>query len=341
MLCQLCGKKIGPLRRLVDHEFCSVAHRTEARSNLDRTLADIEDDFDDSWAVTRSRRTAMRGANSSAQTASVLLLVVAGVLILATLSFSGGASRGLAISVPSTKPSENTGWFSGVGTSVGRAIRKRAPATLREDFHTGFGEWARTAARSTSSVHDLGSGEWTFASEGLKPGRLRIWKRSADLSNYQFDFQATIDKKGMGWAYRAMDGGNYYATKLTILKAGSVPNAGLVRYVMLNGRESDRTLMPVPLTIAQGEAYRVRMSVVNDRFVTSVNGQVISSWSDQRLHRGGVGFFSDDGESATVKWVSLSERDSLLGRVLAYFSLIRMPLLEVFSTCPEVLCMVE
>ncbi len=132
----------------------------------------------------------------------------------------------------------------------------------------------------------------------------------------------------MSWAYRALDSGNYYGTKLTILKPGPGPNAGLVRYIMLNGREMDRVQLPLPISIAAGEPYRVRVKVSGDHFMTSVNGQVISAWSDQRLHRGGVGFFNEEGESSTLKWVSLSERDSLLGKVVAYFSLLRMPMLE-------------
>jgi hypothetical protein len=136
----------------------------------------------------------------------------------------------------------------------------------------------------------------------------------------------------MGWAYRALDGGNYYGTKLTILKGGPGPNTSLTRYVRLNGRDYDRVHLPLPLHLKAGEPYRVRVYVKADRFVTFVNGQVISSWSDRRLNRGGVGFFSDEGESATVKWVSLAERDSLLGRVVAYFSLIRLPLPGLFDT---------
>jgi len=70
---------------------------------------------------------------------------------------------------------------------------------------------------------------------------------------------------------------------------------------------------------------QVRVSVQDDRFITYLNGQVISSWSDKRLHRGGVGFFSEDDDPQKVDWVSLSERDSFLGKVLAHFSFFVMP----------------
>jgi hypothetical protein len=67
------------------------------------------------------------------------------------------------------------------------------------------------------------------------------------------------------------------------------------------------------------------VSVRGDRFLTSVNGQLISSWLDGRLGTGGVGFFSEAGEQAAIKWVSVSERDSMLGRFLSYFSIITFP----------------
>ena len=56
-----------------------------------------------------------------------------------------------------------------------------------------------------------------------------------------------------------------------------------------------------------------------------LNGQVISSWTDKRLARGGIGFFSDDDDQQRIAWVNVSERDSFLGRMLAHFSLFVVP----------------
>jgi hypothetical protein len=43
------------------------------------------------------------------------------------------------------------------------------------------------------------------------------------------------------------------------------------------------------------------------------------------LKRGGVGFFEDQNDPQKVAWVSLSERDSFMGRMLAHFSLFIAP----------------
>ena len=74
-----------------------------------------------------------------------------------------------------------------------------------------------------------------------------------------------------------------------------------------------------------GVDYRVRVSVRGNRFLTSVNGQLISSWMDNRISRGGVGFFSEAGEASMLRWVSVSERDSFLARIASHFSLITFP----------------
>jgi len=69
----------------------------------------------------------------------------------------------------------------------------------------------------------------------------------------------------------------------------------------------------------------VHVSIRGNHFLTSVNGQLVSSWTDNLLSRGGVGFFSDNGESSVLKWVSVSERDSVLARIASHFSLITFP----------------
>jgi hypothetical protein len=58
--------------------------------------------------------------------------------------------------------------------------------------------------------------------------------------------------------------------------------------------------------------------------VTTINGQKVDTWSDDRLERGGVGFFSDPGESALINWVRVTAGSSFLDRLLS-FSLLVAP----------------
>jgi hypothetical protein len=49
-----------------------------------------------------------------------------------------------------------------------------------------------------------------------------------------------------------------------------------------------------------------------------VNGRMVDSWSDKRLKTGGVGLFADPGEVATVRYASVSDRNTLTGRLFSY-----------------------
>jgi hypothetical protein len=202
-----------------------------------------------------------------------------------------------------------------------------APVTLQHSFSgggvgSGLADWSKVTVRAGADKID-DPRDWIGKTRTA--ASLRIWKKSTLMQNYQMEFQGQLEKTSLSWAVRASDGGNYYATKLAIIKAGPLPNAGLIRYAMVNGRETDRTQVPLPLTLERGVDYRIRMTVQGDRFLTFLNGKVIGSMTDSRLVRGGVGFFDDAGDPQKVAWVSVSEHDSFLGRLLANFAVFVMP----------------
>jgi hypothetical protein len=321
MYCFLCGKKIGLMRALFDRQYCSREHRFEARLVSARALRDAEDDEDEPWSVLSSKRKQAKSGATAGQTASIFAFLAVGGFIVAALTLPGPSGGGSSAPSVPLDPTIKRTLFQRAGDLVSSTFRTRAPITLRHDFQSGLSEWTTASLRpGRSAIEDLVSSPST-----VRPGSLRLWKRSTSLTNYQMEFMGQIEKKSLSWAFRAADEKNYYATKITIARPGSLPNAGLVRYVMMDGREWDRINLPLPLTLERGQSYRVRVSVQDDHFITSVNGQVISSWKDKRLHRGGVGFFADDDDSSVVRWVSISERDSFLGRMLAHFTLLTPP----------------
>jgi hypothetical protein len=323
MLCFLCGKKIGFMRSLFDQQYCCIEHRREARMAAANAFRDEEET--ESWAVARSKeknRLARRPQATPGQTASIFAFLTVGGLLVAALMLPGPAAP--AKHDVSWDPLVKPGLLDRAGSAIGEIVRSRAPITLHHDFSTGLKDWTTLAMQRTGTVddpHDWG----TSHPQLIAPGSLRLWARSIPLQNYQMEFQGQIEKKSLSWAFRASDSANYYATKVVITRPGPLPNASLVRYVMLGGREFDRVQLPLPVTLERGGNYRVRMSVQDDRFITYLNGQVIGSWTDKRLHRGGIGFFSDSDDEQQVAWVSLSERDSFLGKMLAHFSLFLVP----------------
>jgi hypothetical protein len=309
---------------LKDKQFCSDDHRQKVTSRSARALREAEDlyGFEDnrlpSWRTItqpkpeeKSERRSGFGATIFASAAVAFLLVA-----LSQLPMGNGGVKGVS-PLPDGSPHPEGG---GVGRALTGLIQSKTSGTLREDFRSGIANW---------EGFKQGATEWNLSDGEVRPTSLRVWKQSTSLSNYELEFMGRIEHKSIDWAFRAPDLRNYYATKLMITKPGSLPNAGLVRFVVLDGRERERVELPLPLTLERGVDYRVRLSVRGDRFLTSVNGQMVSSWTDNRLSRGGVGFFSEDGESAVVKWVSLSERDSFIGRIVAHFSLITFPTASV------------
>jgi hypothetical protein len=324
-LCFLCGKKIGFFRCWLDQQYCSKEHRREARLAASQALREEEDV--EIWSVARSRDRKKGFATpgpSAGQTASIFAFLTVGGLLVAALMLPGpGTTYPPSVSLD---PGLRRGMMQRASDAVGEVIRSSAPVTLHHDFHSGLRDWTTMALKAAPTVDDPRN--WfssSAAPEIVRPGSLRLWKRSIPLHNYQMEFMGQVEQRSLSWAFRASDQNNYYATKLLITKPGPLPNAGLVHYVVMNGQEWDRVQLPLPITLERGVNYRVRVSVQDDRFITYFNGQLISSWSDKRLHRGGVGFFADQEDAQEVAWVNLSERDSLLGRMLAYFSLIVMP----------------
>jgi hypothetical protein len=319
MLCFLCGKKIGLMRKLVDQQYCCADHRKEARLASAQAFRE-EDDEVEHWAVARSRdrlKAAARPQATAGQTASIFAFLTVGSLLVAALLLPG-PGPGAAFPQVSLDPAVKRGLMSRAGDAVGELVRSQAPVTLHHEFQSGSADWVAVNARGWTTADDSRA---TFS----RPVTLRLWERSAALQNYQMEFQGQMEGKSLSWAFRAADGNNYYATKLVIAKPGTFHNAGLVRYAMVDGRESGAVRLPLPVTLERGVNYRVRMTVQDDHFITYLNGQVISSWSDTLLKRGGIGFLEDQSDPQKVAWVSVSERDSFMGRMLAHFSLFVIP----------------
>ena len=321
-LCFLCGKKIGFLRSLADQQYCSSAHRQEAR--LASAQVFREEEELESWSIEKSRKGRRGGlaGTTAGQTASIFaFLTVAGLLVAALMLPGPGTSYPPALS---SDPGVKRGFIDRAGSALSEVIRSSAPVTLHQDLHSGFGGWSTLALHNT--VDDPRN--WLTSASApdiVRPGTLKLWQKSVPLQNYQMEFQGQIEKRSLNWAFRATDQNNYYASKLVITHPGPLPNASLLHYVVMNGQEVERSTTPIAVTLEKGVNYRVRMSVQDDRFWTYLNGQLVSSWNDKRLHRGGVGFIEDNEDPQQVAWVDVSERDSFLGRMLAHFSFFVVP----------------
>jgi hypothetical protein len=193
-----------------------------------------------------------------------------------------------------------------------QTILNRAAVDLTDDFRSGLDAWESRSNLTTS---------WSYDASGfVQPGPLALYKPSADLTDYRFQFLGEIDQKGLGCAFRAANLDNYYAVKLLVVKPGPLPVVRLVRYAVIDGKEERHVEKPLPLTARPDTLYRMVVEVRGSDFTIVAQGQVVDFWSDNRLARGGVGFFCGRGEKARLRWVEVSHQYDALGRLCAYLA---------------------
>src|SRR5262249_33126931 len=139
------------------------------------------------------------------------------------------------VSAPSSGTGVQRGFQRVVATqwqNVRQSVMDRAAIALDEDFRSGLDEWA--------SRNDAPTG-WSFDSTGfVRPGQLALYRPTGNLTDYQMQFLGLIDQKAMSWVVRAADFDNYYVIKLVVLKPGPLPQIGITRYAVVNGRADSR-----------------------------------------------------------------------------------------------------
>jgi hypothetical protein len=217
--------------------------------------------------------------------------VVAGVVLLGGLTAIGGSS--------------SSQW-----NGLREEIRGRAAVDLVDDFRAGMGAW---------SGGENWAETWSYDSAGfVQTGNLALYRPSMTLANYRFEFLGQIASKGVGWVFRAVDTQNYYAMKIVCTNKGPMPTAALVRYAVIDGKTERKTQLPLPMGARTDLMYRIRVDVDGDNFTAQFQDQVVDVWSDKRLAAGGVGFFSDKGEKAKIRWIEVSNHSDFLGKLCAY-----------------------
>jgi hypothetical protein len=210
--------------------------------------------------------------------------------------FTGGFKRVL-----------NTEWVS-----VRQTLENRAAVALDEDFRSGLDNWVSPGGSTT---------EWSFDATGfVRPGPLALYRPSVNLTDYQMQFLGLIDKKALSWVVRAADFENFYVVKLEVVKPGPISALSVTRYAVINGKSQDRHDTNIPLPVGPDTLYRVRMDVQGSDFALEVQGQIADSWTETRLPRGGIGFFTASGEASRLRWMQITHQYDMLGRLCAYLA---------------------
>ena len=190
--------------------------------------------------------------------------------------------------------------------AVRRDVQALEMTELHEDFSSGFGAW--------DGRGDLAK-QWFYDASGfVRLGPLALYRPSLALSDYRLEFLATVERRSIGWVFRATDRQNYYAMKITIGDADGAPAAMLVRYAVIGGKKGPSVWSRIPGRLQESTPYQVRLDVRGANFETFLNGSVVDSWSDDRLKSGGVGFFCETGESAHLLRVRVSRPPDTVAR---------------------------
>jgi hypothetical protein len=192
------------------------------------------------------------------------------------------------------------------GDLIRLTIQRRAVYEVSDNFHAGLASWEGKGFAKT----------WAYDQEGfIRPGRLALYKPSHDMSDYKMEFLAQIERKSVDWVFRAEDEQNYYAMKLAVTEPGPRPLVALVRYAVVDGKRESHGEQPLQVMMHNNRPYRVSVDVKGNRFLTSIEGQVVDSWSDDRLKSGGVGLFSEGSEKARVYWLKVTKNSDFLGKL--------------------------
>lgn len=315
MVCRYCNKPISFLRSLIDNQFCSKKHRSAFSVRSARALrdmgeiaystADLLHDGDDLEIPKQRRR--QRNGSSAGAALGLALLALAGLFVLDRLGGPGGAAP---------KKVERDGEPGPVEVLLGKVMDRLPKMSrgirLEERFDSGLRSWVPAPGAS--------SGTWRVENGLIHPGALRIWDASRKLGDYSFQFQARVESKSVGWVVRAPDHSNYHAAKIVLEGAGRPVRPELVRFSVVRGKETRRQHFPLPFALDTASFYDYEVRAMGDRIVTLVGGRVIDQWRDSRFRTGGVGFFSERGELASVRWAKVQEGESLADRLRGYLT---------------------
>jgi hypothetical protein len=190
-----------------------------------------------------------------------------------------------------------------------RSLQDRAAQRFEERFDSDLKRWQSDADMIRS---------WSYSAAGYaRPAKAAFFRPTFSMSDYRLDFDALIERKGIGWIFRAAGPRDYYASKIVLLQSDPPYLATTIHYAVIGGVEGPRVQSPATFYAAPGIRYHVRFDAAGGRFITSLQGHIVDAWEDRRLKTGGVGFFSDEGERARLFGVRVSHNDDFLGRLCA------------------------
>ncbi len=128
-----------------------------------------------------------------------------------------------------------------------------------------------------------------------------VMRASQSLSDYRLEIEGQIERKAMGWVFRASNPKNFYVSKIEIVKPGLEPTIQITRFAVIDGVEQPRQAVPLTLKVRPDTLYKVRFEAMGDHFTTWILDQKVDEWTDARIKSGGVGLYREADESLSMK----------------------------------------
>ena len=164
-------------------------------------------------------------------------------------------------------------------------------------------------SKVVSGMEMAGAGwitEWASDAAGSARGRqISLYRPSVGMSDYNLEFLGRIERRSLGWVFRAADSRNYYVAKLEAGRPGA-PGLTVTRFAVVGGFEGlhiQRTLSRIPGATG---VLKVRLEARGPRFTVYVQNQVVEDWEDDRLKTGGLGFLTEREESGEIGSIHIS-----------------------------------
>lgn len=241
-----------------------------------------------------------------------LIAMVIPMILLLTLNAAGPRLYSKPMAIKATAQPMIDGMLTRQWHAFRKSVAERAGFEYSDDFRSGLDAWSSGKESNIT---------WAYDSMGfVKPGNLAIFRPTLQAADYEVDFEGNVEQRALGFVFRATDAKNYQAVKFLIAKTGPFPEMVIVRYAVINGRESPKKETPVPAAAGGETFFDVHMSVRGNDFTLMVQNKVADCWSDGRLRTGGIGFFCGKGETARVRRVDVTHQNDTLGRFCAYIT---------------------
>jgi hypothetical protein len=126
--------------------------------------------------------------------------------------------------------------------------------------------------------------------------RVSVLRGSMGLTDFRLEFQSQMNTSALGWVIRARDPQNFFVSELEIVKPGPFPVVALKRFAVIEGRDQPMNQVLLPMHVRLDTTYKVRVDAVGEQFTTWILDQKLDQWVDNRLAKGGVGWYSESGQ---------------------------------------------